>query len=150
MKKFIIGLLFFVLAAGSFAQSKEWVESYNITTSKTDSVFWTGTTVDIAGYTWTATFETIGLDTSIVINIGGSNKPINTSKTRYAFEPFVYDELPYTFYPDSCNVVTNDSTTIQKTFKSANDEYGFLRPAFSLTTTTDTVFTLNVYFNFAK
>ena len=149
MKK-VLFILLMCLSASAFGQSREWNEEFSITTGKSDSVFWPNATGDIAGYYWTATVETEDLSAPITIDFGGSNNPIGTSRMYFSFVGFSdVDSLPYTFDPDNLQVITNNDTSIQRDFKGI-DRWGFKRPAFSLTTSTDTVFTLKIYMTFSK
>ena len=153
MKKILIISTFICLSVASFGQTKQWNDTITVTTGKTDSVFWPEAPGDIAAFPWSITFVTVGMTDTIWLDIGGSNIPIDTSVVRsaeqFAFEGFINDSLPYVFTAAKNRVITNGDTTYQKTF-IGSDPYGMLRPAFSLTTGTDTVFTLKIYGVFSK
>lgn len=106
--------------------------------------------LDISGSGWSATVSTEDADTSFVINFGGSNYKTNTATPFYAFEPFTSDVLPYTFYPDSCQVITNQDTTIQHSFLSGSTAYGFRVPQVYVNNPDSATGTIDGVMNFFK
>ena len=85
---------------------------------------------DIGGFGWSCTVSSVGLDTSITVDFGGSNNQIGSDYQYdyYAFEGMQADSLPYTFLEDSLMVITNYDTTYQKTFYSGAEPFPYRRP----------------------
>jgi hypothetical protein len=156
MKKLIIiPVILFCIGFANGQGSLNWNETFTINATFTDSVFQPSDNGDISGHMWTATFKTVDLDNSITIDIGGGNNPLDTldnGAILYTFEGVPVDSLPYTFDPTNTylQVITGIDTSIQKTFWSPQDKYGFDRPAFKMTNSTDDDWELQVYFNFFK
>jgi hypothetical protein len=104
---------------------------------------------DISAYRWSVTVEGVGLNDSVIISIGGSNKMISATTGKYKFESFPSTVLPYTFIMDSTTRnTTNGTTTYQKTFPGKAVPYGFARPMFYLDKKEATAGYLNVYFHY--
>ena len=143
-----------LLSIGIFGQTKQWNEVYTITSAKNHQVYWPGATGDISGYSWSVTFRTIGLSSGapIYISLGGSNDTITgyyNNPLTMAFVPFNTTDFPYTFNPAKDTARTNGVLRYEHNFRSP-EPYGYMRPSFELTTTTDVAFILITNWVFSK
>lgn len=125
-------------------QSKIWSWEYNFDThSVSDTVIQMtkigsgiSYTADISGMFWSCSFRAVGVDSSFVIGIGGSNILIDSVNNRYRHNDFNSDVLPYTFYPDSSITlnVTDGDTAYQLDFNGNNETYNFKKLSVRLST----------------
>ncbi len=153
MKK--IFYFIYLLPILTFGQSQTWSGSIVIDNMvNQDTVIQAPLSIikDIDGRSWsfTVSVDTVApIDTCVIIDIGGSNKRI-VGSSRFAFNGYLSDYLPYTICMDSIITVTNNDTTYQKTFIGGDVLYPFARPQLYLNKDSSTSGTIYYNFLFSK
>lgn len=120
MKKLIIYLVFIFVSIYSIGQNKDWHPRIIIDNMVADDTVLQPTYAecgDIGGYGMSVTVWSTDLDTSITVSFGATNKITDSTDYTFAFESFPNDSLPYRFYMEDHQVITNNDTTYQRTFE---------------------------------